>query len=147
MIGIQAGREAYKERKIDNMGWVKSSGNLADGVTKIKKLALIQLIMRTGKSENVADHWVIWSPINSDSTAPGNRATSCDDTTNNRSKNGRYILLLCFSSFPFLLSSSSIYIILLFYHLYPLSIYPDYYTLSFTYRTIIHPTVSSLNHL
>lgn len=34
MIYIQAGHKAYQERKIDNMGWIPSEANLADGSLK-----------------------------------------------------------------------------------------------------------------
>ena len=48
---------------IDNMGWVKSNGNLADGLTKIDKVDLIQEVMRTGKLKRVADQWIIRPPV------------------------------------------------------------------------------------
>lgn len=59
MIDIEASREAYRERKIDNMGWIRSDGNLADGLTKINKTDLIQQVMRTGRLGRIADQWVI----------------------------------------------------------------------------------------
>lgn len=62
MIDIQAGREAYQAREIDNIGWVRSDGNLADGLTKVNKVDLIQTVMRTGKLVRVADQWVIRPP-------------------------------------------------------------------------------------
>lgn len=46
MIDIQALRKAYKERKIDNMGWVQLAGSFVDGLTKLNKPELIQLTMR-----------------------------------------------------------------------------------------------------
>lgn len=55
MMDTKAGREAYRERKIDDMGWVKSNGNLADGLTKLKKAELIHQVMRTRRVEVIAD--------------------------------------------------------------------------------------------
>lgn len=63
MIDIQACREAYQERKIDQIGWIKSDGNLADGLTKIDKVDLLKKVMRTGQLVWVADHWVICPPM------------------------------------------------------------------------------------
>lgn len=63
MIDVQAGREAYQESKIDNIGWIKSYGNLADGLTKINKPDLLQHVIRTGKLTRTADQWVIRPPI------------------------------------------------------------------------------------
>lgn len=84
MIDIQASREAYQERKIDNVGWIKSDGNLADGLTKVNKPELIQRIMRTGQLDRIADQWVIRPPANNDDDR------SCRDGTNlNNSTNGR----------------------------------------------------------
>lgn len=55
MIDIQACREAYNERSIDNVGWVQSANNVADGFTKIDKVDLIQQVMRTGTLSTLAD--------------------------------------------------------------------------------------------
>lgn len=55
MIDLQAAREAHQEHKIDDMGWIKSSGNLADGLTKINKPDLIQQTTRTGILDVIAD--------------------------------------------------------------------------------------------
>lgn len=71
MIDLQATREAYNERKIDNMGWIKSCGNLADGLTKLNKPELIQHTMRTGKLQTFADQWVIRQPMK-DNISDGN---------------------------------------------------------------------------
>lgn len=59
MIGIEAGREAYQERKIDNMGWIKSDGNLAYGLKKLNNPDLMQHVMLTGKLTRLADEWII----------------------------------------------------------------------------------------
>lgn len=64
MIDIQAGIEAYHDQKIDDMGWVKSENNLADGLTKVNKCDLIQRTMRTGKLEIIAEKWVIRQKTN-----------------------------------------------------------------------------------
>lgn len=55
MIDVQASREAYYERRIDIMGWIKSESNLADGLTKVNNADLIQQVMRTGRFKVVAD--------------------------------------------------------------------------------------------
>lgn len=82
MIDIQATREAYQERKIDNMGWVKSDGNIADGLTKINKMELIQHVMRTGRFDRVADQWVIRPLVNkSDSQSTGDINAAYNDET------------------------------------------------------------------
>lgn len=69
MIDVQAGREAYHERKIDDMGWVRSENNLADGLTKLNKPELIQRTMKTGRLDIIADQWVIRPSVNDDGTA------------------------------------------------------------------------------
>lgn len=59
MIDLQACREAYRERSIENVGWVKSANNVADGFTKLNKAELIQRIMRTGTIQTIAYQWVL----------------------------------------------------------------------------------------
>lgn len=48
MIYLQACLEGKNERSTDNVGWVKSEKNLADGFTKFDKANLLQQVMRTG---------------------------------------------------------------------------------------------------
>lgn len=45
------------------MGWIKSTGNLADGVTKMNKSDVLQETMRTRIINVAADQWVIRSAI------------------------------------------------------------------------------------
>lgn len=61
MIDLQACREAYQEGEIDDVGWVKSGNNVADGLTKLGKAELVQKVMRTGTLSTVADQWVVRS--------------------------------------------------------------------------------------
>lgn len=59
MIDIQAGREAYHDCEINNMGWIKSEGNLADGFRKLNKSDMIQRKMRTVQLNVISDQWAI----------------------------------------------------------------------------------------
>lgn len=59
MIDLQACREAYSERSIDNIGWVQSKNNAADDLTKVDKAELIQQIMHDGTLSTVADQWIV----------------------------------------------------------------------------------------
>lgn len=63
LIDVQAGREAYQQHKIENMGWIKSDWNVADGLTKINSPDLMQRVMRTGRLDRIADQWVIRPPV------------------------------------------------------------------------------------
>lgn len=80
MIDIQAGRDAHKERSIDNMGWVKSDGNLADGLNEINKPDLIKLVMHTVRLDKVADQWVICTPLSGAHNTPTNSTNPSDGT-------------------------------------------------------------------
>lgn len=55
MIDVQAVREAYHEREIDDMGWIKSEVNLADRLTKMNKSDLIQRTISKGRLDLIAD--------------------------------------------------------------------------------------------
>lgn len=68
MVYIQAARKAYQERKIDNVWWLKSNSNLADGLTKLKIVELLKEAMRTGKFQVVADQWIIRPPLTNKNT-------------------------------------------------------------------------------
>lgn len=63
MIDLQACREAYREGELDDavygVGWVKSENNIADDLTKLNKVDLIQKVMRTGTLPTIADQWVV----------------------------------------------------------------------------------------
>lgn len=50
------------------MGWVKSEGNLADGLTKINKSESIQRTMRTGRLDAIAEQYII-RPLTKESKA------------------------------------------------------------------------------
>lgn len=94
MIDMLTAREAYQKREIDDMGWIRSDGNLADGLTKMNKVELIQKVMRTGKLDRIADQWVIRPPPQSDRDQVHNSTITNDSTmprpnsdTNERSEN------------------------------------------------------------
>lgn len=59
MIDVQACREAYQERAINDVGWVKSENNVDGGLTKLRRSELVQNVMRTGTLSTVADQWVV----------------------------------------------------------------------------------------
>ena len=62
MLDIHAARQAYKLHEISNIGFVKTNGNLADGLTKSNMQSALYSIMCTAKHEVEAEQWIIRGP-------------------------------------------------------------------------------------
>lgn len=63
MIDLQTCRGSYQEREIDDVVWVKSDNNVADGLTKLRKADLVKHFMRTRTLSVVAYQWVEILPV------------------------------------------------------------------------------------
>lgn len=59
MIDIRAMRESYKHQEIDNVGWLRSSANLADGLTKFGPYEALNRHLDRGSFLPVFEQWVI----------------------------------------------------------------------------------------
>ena len=62
MIDLRAAREAYCAQEIDDIGWVESCDNPADGLTKAKKCETLIELMDTGIWSGEVRQWVVRTP-------------------------------------------------------------------------------------
>ena len=59
MIDIAAAREGFKDHLISDIGIVRSSPNIADGLTKSMSQSALQDVLRTGEYRVHADQWIV----------------------------------------------------------------------------------------
>lgn len=59
MLDIAAAREVFRDRIISDTFFVRSSNNLANGLTKSMQQAALQLALRTGKIYARPEQWII----------------------------------------------------------------------------------------
>jgi len=59
MLDIAAAREGFRDRVISDIGFVRSSENLADGLTKPMHQAAIQSVLKSGKLLPRAAQWIV----------------------------------------------------------------------------------------
>ena len=62
MIDLQAAREAYCAQEIDDIGWIRSNDNPADGLTKVKRWDALTELLDTGRWSGEIMQWVIRTP-------------------------------------------------------------------------------------
>ena len=58
-LDIHTARQAYQSREISNIGFVRSSDNLADGLTKPKMQKAIFHLLQTASHTPVREQWII----------------------------------------------------------------------------------------
>ena len=59
MLDIAAAREGFKNRVISDIGFVRSSYNIADGLTKSMQQRALQQVLRTGHLNVRPEQWII----------------------------------------------------------------------------------------
>ena len=59
MINVAPAREVYQNRDINNIGFVSSESNLADGLTKVNKQRSLLELLRTSRHSPVFDQWIM----------------------------------------------------------------------------------------
>jgi len=59
MLDIAAAREGFRDKIISDIGFVRSSYNLADGLTKPMQQASLQSVLKSGKLTARAEQWII----------------------------------------------------------------------------------------
>ena len=59
MLDIAAAREGFKEKVISDIGFVRSSRNLADGLTKAMSQAALRQVVKSGFLEVRPEQWII----------------------------------------------------------------------------------------
>ena len=62
MLDVYASRQAYKALGTSNIGFVRSSHNLADGLTKPKVQAALYKLLTTAYHEPKVEQWIIRDP-------------------------------------------------------------------------------------
>ncbi len=62
MLEIAAAREGYRRKDISNIGFFRSSKNLADCLTKPMNQANLLSVLRSGKLSVEPDQWIIREP-------------------------------------------------------------------------------------
>jgi len=59
MLDIAAAREGFRDRVISDIGFVRSTHNLADGLTKPMQQAALQAVLKSGRLTTHAEQWII----------------------------------------------------------------------------------------
>ena len=59
MLDIAAAREGFRDKVISDIGFVRSSQNLADGLTKKMAQAALQAVLSTGSLDIKPEQWII----------------------------------------------------------------------------------------
>ncbi len=59
MLDVHAAREGYKTREISNIGFVRSSENLADGLTKAKMQKALFKLLKSGRHSVECEQWIL----------------------------------------------------------------------------------------
>ena len=59
MLDIGAAREGFRDKKISNIGFIQSSSNLADGLTKAMAQAFLREVISAGYLDVRAEQWII----------------------------------------------------------------------------------------
>lgn len=59
MLDIAAAREAFRDKTISDIGFVRSSHNIADGLTKAMSQASIRQVIATGHLSIMPEQWII----------------------------------------------------------------------------------------
>lgn len=59
MLDISAAREGFKDKNISDIGFVRSSQNIADGFTKSMSQASIRQVVATGYLNFTPEQWLI----------------------------------------------------------------------------------------
>ena len=62
-LDIHTARQAYQAREISNIGFVRSSDNLADGLTKPKMQKALYNLLRTATHTPVCEQWILRDEI------------------------------------------------------------------------------------
>ena len=62
MLDIYAARQAYKAKEISNIGFLRSSHNLSDGLTKRKKQTALYQLLKTEYHNPKLEQWIIRDP-------------------------------------------------------------------------------------
>ena len=59
MLDIAAAREGFREKLISDIGFVRSSFNVADGLTKPMQQRSLQAVLMTGRLDVNPEQWII----------------------------------------------------------------------------------------
>eukprot|EP00171_Calliarthron_tuberculosum_P022574 IDg22574t1 len=59
MLDVAVAREGYRKKEISDIGFVRSSHNLADGLTKLMNQAALRDLMSTSKLKVEPEQWII----------------------------------------------------------------------------------------
>ena len=59
MIDLFTVRQAYKNKEISNVAWVRSEYNLADAMTKTSKNDSLDRVLETGVLDHPVEQWIV----------------------------------------------------------------------------------------
>ena len=59
MLDIAAAREGFKSKEISNIGFVRSSHNIADGLTKAMNQSSFRKVLESGMLDIVPEQWIV----------------------------------------------------------------------------------------
>lgn len=82
MVEIGVIPEAYEQRKICEIGWIRSGDNLADAFTKIKKCPSLDQFISAGKTQADVIQWVNQTVEDSDGARHGRTVSKTEFPTN-----------------------------------------------------------------
>ena len=59
MLDIAAAREGFRDKVISDIGFVRSSKNVADGLTKPMSQAVLHRVITTGTLAIATEQWIV----------------------------------------------------------------------------------------
>ena len=62
MLDISSTKQAYKAELVSNIGFARSSYNLADGLTKPRIQKALHDLITTGRHPVTAEEWIVRNP-------------------------------------------------------------------------------------
>lgn len=58
MIDVRAASEAYQRGEISKVGWISSSDNIVDGLSKVPRSEALERFLNEGVIRHKVEHWV-----------------------------------------------------------------------------------------
>lgn len=77
MVDVQAGREAYENFDMDNVGWISLEHNTADGLTKVGICVPLDVFLDGGRLNIHVKQWYIRSGFDDSNSQTGTKDDNC----------------------------------------------------------------------
>lgn len=60
MLDIAVARESFRNMEISSISFIRSSNNIADGLTKFTRQGKLQAVLLTEKLVFTVEQWIVW---------------------------------------------------------------------------------------